>query len=89
MDDTIFAFKDVVWVAYFNPALGARFDINDLGVCAWALAMDVERDLDNATLKVHHAKYIDDVMHKLTLLTLTLRAPRRRLVLISPVATSC
>eukprot|EP00873_Tetraselmis_striata_P038947 jgi/Tetstr1/459211/TSEL_004655.t1 len=29
--------------------------------------MAVERDWDNATLKVHHAKYIDDMLHKFDL----------------------
>eukprot|EP00873_Tetraselmis_striata_P038187 jgi/Tetstr1/458451/TSEL_044886.t1 len=38
-----------------------------LGVCAWALGMAVERDWDNATLKVHQAKYIDDMVHKFNL----------------------
>eukprot|EP00873_Tetraselmis_striata_P003405 jgi/Tetstr1/423669/TSEL_014303.t1 len=47
----IFAFKDAVWAADFKTALGARFDIKDLGVCAWAQGMAVERDWDNATLK--------------------------------------
>eukprot|EP00873_Tetraselmis_striata_P001952 jgi/Tetstr1/422216/TSEL_013068.t1 len=54
VDDMIFAFKDAVWAADFKTALGARFDIKDLGVCAWALGMAVERDWDNATLKVAH-----------------------------------
>eukprot|EP00873_Tetraselmis_striata_P020669 jgi/Tetstr1/440933/TSEL_029202.t1 len=67
VDDMIFAFKDAVWGADFKTALGARFDIKDLGVCAWALGMAVERDWDNATLKVHQAKYIDDMVHKFNL----------------------
>ena len=67
VDDMIFAFKDAVWAADFKTALGARFDIKDLGVCAWALGMAVERDWDNATLKVHQAKYIDDMVHKFNL----------------------
>eukprot|EP00873_Tetraselmis_striata_P041013 jgi/Tetstr1/461277/TSEL_006404.t1 len=67
VDDMIFAFKDAVWAADFKTALGARFDIKDLGVCAWALGMAVERDWDNATLKVHQAKYIDDMLHKFNL----------------------
>eukprot|EP00873_Tetraselmis_striata_P041905 jgi/Tetstr1/462169/TSEL_007234.t1 len=67
VDDMIFAFKDAVWAADFKMALGARFDIKDLGVCAWALGMAVERDWDNAMLKVHQAKYIDDMMHKFNL----------------------
>eukprot|EP00873_Tetraselmis_striata_P025094 jgi/Tetstr1/445358/TSEL_033156.t1 len=67
VDDMIFAFKDAVWAADFKTALGARFDIKDLGVCAWALGMPVERDWDNATLKVHQAKYIDDMLHKFNL----------------------
>eukprot|EP00873_Tetraselmis_striata_P041907 jgi/Tetstr1/462171/TSEL_007236.t1 len=67
VDDMIFAFKDAVWAADFKTALGARFDIKDLGVCAWALGMAVERDWDNAMLKVHQAKYIDDMMHKFNL----------------------
>eukprot|EP00873_Tetraselmis_striata_P000274 jgi/Tetstr1/420538/TSEL_011628.t1 len=67
VDDMIFAFKDGVWAADFKTALGARFDIKDLGVCAWALGMAVERDWDNATLKVHQAKYIDDMVHKFNL----------------------
>eukprot|EP00873_Tetraselmis_striata_P038072 jgi/Tetstr1/458336/TSEL_004301.t1 len=67
VDDMIFAFKNAVWAADFKTALGARFDIKDLGVCAWALGMAVERDWDNATLKVHQAKYIDDVVHKFNL----------------------
>eukprot|EP00873_Tetraselmis_striata_P000861 jgi/Tetstr1/421125/TSEL_012168.t1 len=64
VDDMIFAFKDAVWAADFKTAFGARFDIKDLGVCARALGMAVERDWDNATLKVHQAKYIDDMLHK-------------------------
>eukprot|EP00873_Tetraselmis_striata_P029509 jgi/Tetstr1/449773/TSEL_036837.t1 len=64
VDDMIFAFKNAVWAADFKTALGARFDIKDLGVCAWALGMAVERDWDNATLKVHRAKYINDMVHK-------------------------
>eukprot|EP00873_Tetraselmis_striata_P041018 jgi/Tetstr1/461282/TSEL_006409.t1 len=67
VDDMIFAFKNAVWAADFKTALGARFDIKDLGVCAWALGMAVERDWDNATLKVHQAKYIDDMVHKFNL----------------------
>eukprot|EP00873_Tetraselmis_striata_P045348 jgi/Tetstr1/465612/TSEL_010258.t1 len=67
VDDMIFAFKDAVWAADFKTALGVRFDIKDLGVCAWALGMAVERDWDNATLKVHQAKYIDDMVHKFNL----------------------
>eukprot|EP00873_Tetraselmis_striata_P046508 jgi/Tetstr1/466772/TSEL_011242.t1 len=67
VDDMIFAFKNAVWAADFKTALGARFDIKDLGVCAWALGMAVERDWDNATLKVHQAKYIDDMLHKFNL----------------------
>eukprot|EP00873_Tetraselmis_striata_P010327 jgi/Tetstr1/430591/TSEL_020388.t1 len=67
VDDMIFAFKDAVWAADFKTALGARFDIKDLGVCAWALGMAVEQDWDNATLKVHQAKYIDDMVHKFNL----------------------
>eukprot|EP00873_Tetraselmis_striata_P001816 jgi/Tetstr1/422080/TSEL_012940.t1 len=67
VDDMIFACKDAVWAADFKMALGARFDIKDLGVCAWALGMAVERDWDNAMLKVHQAKYIDDMMHKFNL----------------------
>eukprot|EP00873_Tetraselmis_striata_P042412 jgi/Tetstr1/462676/TSEL_007642.t1 len=67
VNDMIFAFKDAVWGADFKTALGARFDIKDLGVCAWALGMAVERDWDNATLKVHQAKYIDDMVHKFNL----------------------
>eukprot|EP00873_Tetraselmis_striata_P036459 jgi/Tetstr1/456723/TSEL_043420.t1 len=63
----ISAFKDAVWAADFKTALGARFDIKDLGVCAWALGMAVERDWDNARLKVHQAKYIDDMLHKFNL----------------------
>eukprot|EP00873_Tetraselmis_striata_P007817 jgi/Tetstr1/428081/TSEL_018136.t1 len=50
-----------------KTALGARFDIKDSGVCAWALGMPVERDWDNATLKVHQAKYMDDMLHKFNL----------------------
>eukprot|EP00873_Tetraselmis_striata_P023102 jgi/Tetstr1/443366/TSEL_031381.t1 len=65
VDDMIF--KEAVWAADFKTALGARFDIKDLGVCAWALGMAVERDWDNATLKVHQAKYIDDMVHKFNL----------------------
>eukprot|EP00873_Tetraselmis_striata_P007793 jgi/Tetstr1/428057/TSEL_018113.t1 len=34
VDDMIFAFKNAVWAADFKTALGARFDIKDLGVCA-------------------------------------------------------
>eukprot|EP00873_Tetraselmis_striata_P007827 jgi/Tetstr1/428091/TSEL_018146.t1 len=57
-----------LWAAAdFKTALGARFDIKDSGVCAWALGMPVERDWDNATLKVHQAKYIDDMLHKFNL----------------------
>eukprot|EP00873_Tetraselmis_striata_P021410 jgi/Tetstr1/441674/TSEL_029899.t1 len=67
VDDMIFAFKNAVWAADFKTALGARFDIKDLGVCAWALGMAVERHWDNATLKVHQAKYIDDMVHKFNL----------------------
>eukprot|EP00873_Tetraselmis_striata_P044116 jgi/Tetstr1/464380/TSEL_009173.t1 len=65
VDDMIF--KEAVWAADFKTALGARFDIKDLGVCAWALGMAGERDWDNATLKVHQAKYIDDMVHKFNL----------------------
>eukprot|EP00873_Tetraselmis_striata_P021161 jgi/Tetstr1/441425/TSEL_029671.t1 len=67
VDDMIFAFEDAVWAADFKTALGARFDIKDSGVCAWALGMTGERDWDNATLKVHQAKYIDDMLHKFNL----------------------
>eukprot|EP00873_Tetraselmis_striata_P002262 jgi/Tetstr1/422526/TSEL_013336.t1 len=48
VDDMIFAFKDAVWAVDFKTAIGARFDIKDLGVCAWALGMVVEQDWDNA-----------------------------------------
>eukprot|EP00873_Tetraselmis_striata_P002261 jgi/Tetstr1/422525/TSEL_013335.t1 len=67
VDDMIFAFNDAVWAADFKTAFGGRFDIKDLGVCAWALGMAVERDWDNATLKVHQARYIDDMLHKFNL----------------------
>eukprot|EP00873_Tetraselmis_striata_P007808 jgi/Tetstr1/428072/TSEL_018127.t1 len=62
VDDLIFPFEDAVWAADFKTELGARFDIKDLVVCAWALGMAGERDWDNATLKVHQAKYIDDML---------------------------
>mmetsp|Transcript_45029 Transcript_45029/g.112803 ORF Transcript_45029/g.112803 Transcript_45029/m.112803 type:complete len:87 (-) Transcript_45029:144-404(-) len=37
--------EDDIWIADFKSALGATFDIKDLGTCRWLLGMAVERNL--------------------------------------------
>lgn len=62
VDDVLICSNSVAWIASFKQALGARFDIKDLGSCSWLLGMKVERDLAARTITIHQEKYINDLL---------------------------
>eukprot|EP00873_Tetraselmis_striata_P038508 jgi/Tetstr1/458772/TSEL_045156.t1 len=64
VDDIIIVSHSRPWSAHLKHALGQRFDIKELGTCSWLMDMKMEHDQTTGVIKIHHSKYIHDMLER-------------------------
>ena len=64
VDDMVMAYKDLSVLEEMKKKIASRFDIKDLGECAWLLGIAVKQDRSDGTVTLNQQNFIEDLAAK-------------------------